>query len=98
MSKLGNQAHYKPKRTQKITTSATSAKIASAVGDSIQVVRILATAAAYVKFDVTGGAATATDMYIPPNVPEYFTISGGQFVHAIQVTAAGVVDVTEMTQ
>jgi hypothetical protein len=98
MSKIGEQAHYKPKTSQKITVGAASAKITNAVGAYIQVVRILSTSAAYVKFGATGDSATASDMIVPANVPEYFTISAGQFVHALQVSAAGTMDVTEMTQ
>jgi hypothetical protein len=42
--------------------------------------------------------ATAADMYMAANVPEYFTVSPGQKASAIQVSSGGDLHVTEMDQ
>lgn len=89
--------HYYPSTTQSVATGAASAAITNPVGDHIQVVRLVATAACHVAFG-DAPAATASDMYLPADEPEYFTIHPGQKVAAIQDSAAGVLYVTEMTR
>jgi excinuclease UvrABC helicase subunit UvrB len=101
MSKMSTQNHYQPKATIKLNTTATSAVTSSSIGDQINVVRLAATQACYVKFgNTTAITATSSDMYIPANVPEYFSIpvGGARYVAAIRVSVDGVLDITEMTQ
>lgn len=100
MSKLGQQSHYKPKRSLTITTGAASAASASAVSEGVNVVRLLAVAnPCFVKFGPSGDAATTSDMFLAVStVPEYFSIRSGDFIHAIQSGGAGTLRITEMTQ
>lgn len=97
MSKLYQQSHYKPRTTQKVTFSGTSAATTNAIGAHITVVRLVATEPCYVAF---GGApvATSSSIYLPADRPEYFTVNSGDKVAALQVGSGGVLDVTEMTQ
>jgi hypothetical protein len=67
----------------------------SAFGGQTRKIRVVVTAAAFVK--VGSVAATAADVYMPAELPEYFLCSPGQTVSAIQAVGAGVLHVTEMT-
>lgn len=88
------QSHYKPAGTQTVAYTA-SAGVSSAIGAYINVVRLVATTACFVRF---GGTALTTDVYLPANVPEYFTINGGDTISAIRVGSDGNLHITEMTQ
>lgn len=57
------------------------------------IVRVVVTSAAYVRF---GGTATSAYMYMPAEVPEYFTMKENDTVSAIQVAAGGNLHVTVM--
>jgi hypothetical protein len=68
----------------------------SAVGAQTRKLRIVVTAAAYVR--VGAGAATTADVYFPVSVAgEYVICNPGQTVSAIQAVGAGVLHVTEVT-
>lgn len=82
-----------------ITTSGTSANAAipnNGSGKSPNYVRVQASAFAYIKFGVSGVAATTNDILLSPNEPETFAVSGNTFIAAIQQAAAGVVNVTPL--
>lgn len=82
-----------------ITTGAASANAAipnNASGKAPNYVRVQASAFAFIKFGVSGVAATANDILISPNEPEVFIVSGNTFVAAIQQAVAGVVNVTPL--
>lgn len=91
-----NHTTYRPDTTQSITTSGTSAAISNAVGDQTYVVRIHATKACFVTFAGTP-TATTSHMFMADGQTEYFAISPGEKVAAIQSAEAGTVYVTEMT-
>jgi len=88
---------YRPGTHQKVAFTATAGTITNGVSTYITTIRVVVTAAAYVKI---GSAPTATtsDMYMPANLPEYFTVSPGQKVSAVQASAGGDLHVTEMSQ
>lgn len=82
-----------------ITTSGTSASQTlpnNASSLKPNYVRVQVTAFAYIKFGVSGVAATTTDILMSPNEPEVFAISGNTHIAAIQQAAAGVVNVTPL--
>ena len=81
--------------TQTITTSGSSAAISTAFASATRIVRIVATEDVNIKF---GSAPTATtsDPFIPANQVEYFKVTSGEKVAAIQNSAAGTCYVTEM--
>ena len=74
----------------------TAGTIDNAVGDQTYKVRVVCTSAAYI---LIGNSPTATSaaVYVPADTPEYFTITPGQKVSAIQVSAGGTLHVTEIT-
>jgi len=74
----------------------TAGTIDNAVGTQIYKVRVVTTSAAYIKIGDSPTATTA-DVYMPADSPEYFTITPGQKVSAIQVSAGGTLHVTETT-
>lgn len=94
MSRLGNQSHYKPGDSQTVAYTGT-AGTSTAIGAYTNVVRVLCTTAAFVRF---GGTATTAYMYMPAGVAEYFTINGGDTISAIQSASGGNLHITEMTQ
>lgn len=84
--------------SQTVTTGASSAATSNAVAH--REVRLVCTQNCWVNFggaDVTASAA-AGSIYLPANVVEYFHVTPGQYVAAIQDTAAGVLSVGEMTR
>jgi hypothetical protein len=58
-------------------------------------VRVVVTSAAFVKI---GGSVTrdTSDVYVPADSPEYFSIYPGETVSAIQSAAGGTLHVTEV--
>ena len=94
MSKLGEQNHYKPAASQTVAYTA-AAGTGTAVGAYTQVVRLVATTACFVRF---GGTAVTTDLYLPANVPELFTINPSDTISAIRLSSDGNLHITEMTQ
>jgi hypothetical protein len=84
-----------PGTTQTITTSGSSAAISTAFATGTTVVRIVATEDVNIKFG-SSPTATTSDPFIPANQVEYFKVTAGEKVAAIQNTAAGTCYVTEM--
>jgi hypothetical protein len=94
MTSKNDQSHYKPAASQVVAYTGT-AGTSTAINTYTNVVRLLATTAAFIRF---GGTAVANDMYLPAGVAEYFTINGGDTISAIQVASGGSLYITEMTQ
>lgn len=88
-------SHYRPRTHQKVAYTGTAGTISNAVGADISVVRVVCTTAAYIAI-AKSPTATANDVYMPANVPEYFTLRPGEKVSAIQVSSGGTLHVTEM--
>lgn len=86
--------------SQNVTTSGTSAATAAAFGATTQEIRVVCTQNTWIK--VGDGTPTATtgsgSSYMPAGVVEYFHVTGGQKLAAIQDSAAGTVNVSEMTR
>ena len=77
---------------QTISTSGTSAKATNPAPLGIRAVMIQATEDAYIRFDVTGGAATTSDMFIDASFgPQIHSLPDGAYVHALQVSTGGTV-------
>lgn len=81
--------------TQTITTSGSSAATSSAVATTTRVVRIVTTEDCHIAF-ATSPTATTSGPFLPAKQVEYFKITGGHKVAAIQSSTAGTVYVTEM--
>lgn len=82
-----------------ITTSGTSASAAlpvNAAGNPPVFVRVAATAAAYVRLGVSSATAVAGDILVQPGDAVILQTSGSTHIAAIQVTSAGVVQVSPM--
>jgi hypothetical protein len=69
--------------------------IASAIGAGTYKVRVVVTSAAFVKIGKSV-TATASDVYMPADSPEYFSIVPARSVSAIQSAAGGTLHVTEV--
>lgn len=80
---------------QKVAYTGTAGTITNAVGSQTRKVRLLVTTDACV---AVGKAPTATtnDTYLTGLVPEYFTITPGEKVSAIQIASGGNLYVTEI--
>jgi hypothetical protein len=82
-----------------ITTSGTSAVVAlpnGSSGSKARFVRVHATVAATVRLGRTGVAAVATDMIVDPATPVILHTIGHTHIAALQVAAAGLVNVTPL--
>lgn len=80
---------------QSVAYTGTAGTIANVITDQVTKIRVVVTSAAYVKVD-KAPTATNTDVYMSADSPEYFTVSAGMKVSAIQVLAAGTLHVTEI--
>ena len=81
--------------TQTITTSGTSAAISTAFAAGTTVIRVVATEDVHVAF-AASPTATTSDAFLPSNQVEYFKVTAGEKIAAIQNSTAGTVYVTEM--
>ena len=79
--------------TQKVAYTGTAGVISNGVAASF--VRVVCSTAAYIAFGVSP-TATASDMYVPADSPEYFRVPPGHKVSAVQVASGGTLYVTEM--
>lgn len=83
-----------------ITTSGTSAGATipnNSAGEKPRYIRVAATAAAYVRIGVGAQTAVTTDMLVQPGDAVVMAVpSGVTHIAAIQVTAAGVVQVSPL--
>jgi hypothetical protein len=79
---------------QNATYTTTAASPAVAVGAGVTRLRILVTTDAYIAVG-KNATATTSGTYLPALVPEYVIVSPGENVSAVQVTATGVLNVTE---
>jgi hypothetical protein len=61
-------------------------------------VRIICAQATYIRVGGTAVATSANGTYVPANFPVEFLVGNGQRVSALQVTASGIVSVTEITK
>lgn len=81
---------------QSVAYTGTAGTISNAVGAGTNKVRVVATTAAYIAIG-NSPTATTSDAYLPADRPEYFTITPGQKVSAVQVGSNGVLHVTEVS-
>lgn len=95
-NKIAGLAHGRASTTQKVAYTGTAGVITNPVGSYTTLCRIVVTSNAYIAFG-TAPTATTSDVYMPANVPEYFTIRPGEKVSAVQDAAGGTLIVTEMT-
>jgi hypothetical protein len=79
---------------QSVAYTGTAGTITNAVGTQTYKVRVLVTTDAFVTTDST--TATSAASPVPAMSPEYFTVSPGQKVSAIQMSAGGTLYVTEL--
>lgn len=81
---------------QSASYSGTAGTISNPVGAQTYRVRVLVTTDAYI---VIGNNPTATSSgtYLTGLVPEYFTITPGQKVSAIEISSSGTLNVTEIS-
>jgi hypothetical protein len=80
---------------QSVAYTGTAGTITNAVGAHTNRVRVVVTTAAYIKIGNTP-TATTSDPYIPADAPEYFSITPGMKVSAVQVSSGGTLHVTEI--
>jgi hypothetical protein len=82
--------------TQSIAYSGTAGTIAKPVGSQTYAVRVVCTTDAFVRID-DNPTATTSDALLPAGAPEYFTITPGMKVSAVQLASSGVMYVTEVS-
>lgn len=92
------QKHFasRPGATQSVAYTGTAGTISNAVGAQTYQVRVWCTSQAYIAFGASP-TATTSDIPIPANTPEYFTITPGQKVSAVRDSTSGTLFVTEMS-
>lgn len=80
--------------TQSVPYTGTAGTITNGIGAGVTKARVLVTTDAFVTTDGSTPSSTA-GAYVPAFTPESFTVSPGQKVKAVQVSAAGTLYVTE---
>ena len=85
--------------TQTLTATATSAIVTNAFSSQTYLIRVAANTPCHIKVQDSAVAtvATTTDVYLPANWPDYFTVSPGQKVATIRATTNGIVTATDGT-
>jgi hypothetical protein len=81
--------------SQNITIGASSTALATAFGSQTFQVLLVTTTACNFRIGDGTPTAVATDTYLPPNFPLYFTVTPGQKVAVIGTT--GTLSVTEIS-
>ena len=78
----------RPGTVEVVAYTGTHGVMATAIEAQTYAVRVVCTTASHIKF---GAAPTATtsDIYMPAGVPEYFVVTPGQKISAVQVSAGG---------
>lgn len=79
---------------QSVAYTGTAGTITNGIGTQTYKVRVLVTSDAFITTD--GTTATTSGTFMPAMTAEYFTVTPGQKVSAIQSTAAGTLYVTEI--
>lgn len=79
--------------TQNRTFTGTTAQ-SSAVGATTNIVRVVATQNCWIKFGASP-TATTSDIYLPSGVVEYFKITPGHKIAAIQDSTGGTLNIGE---
>jgi|SRR6188768_1795773 len=82
---------------QKVAFTGT-AGTTTAIASGVNVIRVCATSAGYIKLSTAGTAATVSDIFMPAGIVEYFIVDPGTRVSAIQDTAGGNIHVTELSR
>lgn len=89
---------YRPGTTQVVAYTGTAGTISNAVGGSGSVViRVWLSTAGYIAVGAEP-TATTSDIPMPANTPEYFIVSAGDKVSAIQASSGGNLHVTAMSR
>lgn len=87
---------FKPGTNQNITVAGTSAATTNAFGPTTKAIRVVSTTAAYIALATTPTADT-TGIVVPANTPMFIVLpSAGLKLAALQVSAGGVMSVTEL--
>lgn len=83
-------------------TNAASVAVTGAIGEFINVARLVCTAACYVAIRPTGAAGlvatAATGVYLPADEPEYFKVSSGERIAVIGASGSGNLIIHELTR
>ncbi|MBP1091943.1 hypothetical protein [Bradyrhizobium diazoefficiens] len=79
---------------QNATYTTTAASPAAAVAGGVSRLRVLVTTDAWIRVG-KNPTATTSDTYLPALTPEYVIVNPGENVSAVQVSAGGVLNVTE---
>jgi len=97
MSVIYRKGAYYPGTTQNKTTAGSSA-VTSAFGATTTIVRVGVQNDTYVQPVVsTSTTATTSSMIIPAGGVEFFAVDGGTYVAYMQVSAAGWISITELS-
>ena len=80
---------------QSAAYTGTAGTITTAFSSAMKKARVVVTSAAYIKIGVAP-TATTSDVYMPADAPEYFTVATGEKVSAVQVSSGGTLHVTEI--
>ncbi len=80
---------------QSVACTSAAAGTGSAISPGVYKVRILATTDTYVTTNSVT-ATTAVGIYVPALAAEYFSVTPGQTISGISVSAAGTLHITEI--
>ena len=81
-----------------IVAGTTASAASTAFASTTYEIRVVASAACFVRISETTPTAVTTDSYLPANFPEYFMVTPGQKLAGITASGAASISVTEITQ
>lgn len=85
--------------SQNVTVSGTSAAVTNAFAATTGDIRVVSTTNCWIAIGASPTATTgAGSSYLPAGAIEYFHVTGGQKIAAIQDSAGGTLNVSEMTR
>lgn len=88
----------RPSTTQTLAFTGTSATATNAFGAQTYIIRVASNAGCHFRIvEAAGGAATASDVYLPAGWVDYILVTPGQKISAIQSPTNGLVTATAGT-
>jgi hypothetical protein len=95
---MANPIALRPFTVQTVAYTGTSATCTNPFGTESYCIRVSSNSACHVKVvEAAGGAATTGDIFLPANWVDYFIVTPGQKISAIQASTNGLVTATAGT-
>lgn len=96
MANVWEKQHSSRVNTASTISTTTASQQSSAFASQTHQVRLAANQATYVKF-AGNPTATTSDVLMPANTIDYFTVNPGEKVAVLALSTTGIISIVEMT-